>query len=493
MNETPASAIPSGTGVVAEDVAPPPVGTVPNPAEARAQGEADRDEALWEHARASVNASLAALKLTAEEESLLAVEIEQLRNLGRKLDDVTIEIAAFGMVGRGKSSLLNALLGREAFVAGATHGTTVQRATQPWDDAALGARVGLPGARLVLVDTPGIDEVRGEVREALAREAARHADLILFVVSGDVQRRELEALAALREARKPILLVFNQVDRYPEADREKLYETIRSRRVHDLIGPDDVVTTAARPDRMRVKTRHADGSTSIAWEQPPPDIERLSSRIVAVLKREGKSLLVLNALLWADDLHETIAERKAVLRDAAANRLIWNFAIAKGAAVGLNPIVGLDMAGGAAVDVAMIVTLGKLYGFPITRGTAAKLLRDMLLALGALGVVEVGSRLLAGGIRSALAGLTITTAGLALPLTALGYGAISLAQGGTAAATSYVIGRAAKVYLRQGCQWGPMGLKTVINKTLLEARADSIVERLRSELKHRMSPEGTKS
>ncbi len=112
MSETPASAIPSGTGAVAEVVAPPPVGTVPNPTEARAQGEADRDEALWEHARASVNASLAALKLTAEEESLLAVEIEQLRNLGRKLDDVTIEIAAFGMVGRGKSSLLNALLGR---------------------------------------------------------------------------------------------------------------------------------------------------------------------------------------------------------------------------------------------------------------------------------------------------------------------------------------------------------------------------------------------
>ena len=80
------------------------------------------------------------------------------------------------------------------------------------------------GPKLILVDTPGIDEVGGEAREALARDVARHADLILFVVSSDMQRREFEALAELREAQKPILLVFNQIDRYPDADRDLIYE-----------------------------------------------------------------------------------------------------------------------------------------------------------------------------------------------------------------------------------------------------------------------------
>ena len=64
------------------------------------------------------------------------------------------------------------------------------------------------------------EQTYDQAREKLARDVARHADLILFVISSDMQRREFEALAELREAQKPILLVFNQIDRYPDADRE---------------------------------------------------------------------------------------------------------------------------------------------------------------------------------------------------------------------------------------------------------------------------------
>src|SRR4051812_33022113 len=180
-----------------------------------------------DRARDSLESSLAGLHLTPEEERVMAEELKQLRDLSQKLDENTIEIAAFGMVSRGKSSVLNALLGREVFKVGTTHGTTVARASQRWEHSASPGHPGLEGARLVLVDTPGIDEVGGEVREALARDVARHADLILFVVSSDVQRVELEALAKLREAQKPIILVFNQVDRYPEADRDQILAKIK--------------------------------------------------------------------------------------------------------------------------------------------------------------------------------------------------------------------------------------------------------------------------
>src|SRR5262249_13802869 len=158
-----------------------------------------------------------------------------------------IEIAAFGMVSRGKSSVLNALLGHEAFQTGATHGTTRSKSEKPWESVSLSG-TGPDAAKLVLVDTPGIDEVGGEVREALARDVARHADLILFVVSGDMQRREFDALSGLREAQKPIILVFNQIDRYPDADRDQIYDKIKDERVRHLVRPDDVVMTAARPD-----------------------------------------------------------------------------------------------------------------------------------------------------------------------------------------------------------------------------------------------------
>jgi small GTP-binding protein len=444
--------------------------------------ELDESDALVGRARETLDATLAGLRLTPEEERALADELRNLQDLARKLDENTVEIAAFGMVSRGKSSVLNALLGQEVFRSGATHGTTVKKEATRWEGNAP-----LPGgfeeARLVLVDTPGIDEVGGEVREALARDVARRADLILFVVSSDMQRREFEALAELREAKKPIIVVFNQIDKYPDVDRDQIYAKISSERVRHLVRPADVVMTAARPDPIRMRTRHPDGKVTEAWEYPPPIVETLKGRILEVLEAEGKALVALNTLLYAGDLHESIVAHKLKIRDDAANRLIWNFAIAKGAAVALNPIPVADMAGGLAVDVGMIIALSKVYGIPLTKKTATGLVKDMVKALGALGAVEVATRLLASGVKASLGGITILSGSLALPLTAIGYGAIGLAQGSAAAGTSYILGRAAKVYLQQGCQWGPKGIKTVIAEILAQAKANSVVERLRDDLK----------
>ncbi len=437
---------------------------------------------LVARARESLDETLAGLKLTAAEEQAMAEELRQLRDLSQKLDDNSIEIAAFGMVSRGKSSVLNALLGRDVFKTGTTHGTTVVRNSERWEQQVTAERPGLGGALLTLVDTPGIDEVGGEGRETLARDVARHADLILFVVSSDMQRVEIEALSQLREAQKPIILVFNQIDRYPDADRDQIYNAIKDQRVRTLIRPEDVVMTAARPDPFKVKIQLPDGTSTIQWEHPAPVIEPLKIRILDVLEREGKALVALNTLLMAGDLHEEIVAHKLRIREDAANRLIWNFALAKGAAVGLNPIPVADMAGGLAVDVAMIVALSKVYGIPLTRKTAVGLVREMMIALGALGMVEVATRLVASGVRASLAGLTVFTGGLAL----LGYGAVALAIGGSAATTSYVLGHGAKVYLKQGCQWGPRGIKTVIQQIVSEAKADSVIDRLRDDLKTRI-------
>ncbi len=442
---------------------------------------------LYTRARESLETTLADLKLTPQEERALQGELGELREIARKLDDHTVEIAAFGMVSRGKSSVLNALLGRDVFRTGPIHGTTFKKEAEVWEGVAPSAD-SYGNARLVLIDTPGIDEVEGEVRERLARDVAHRADVILFIVSGDMQRREFEALAELREAQKPILLVFNQIDRYPDADRQAIYDKITNERVRDLVRPCDVVMTAARPDPIRVKVRHLDGTTTTAWEQPEPIIEPLKTRILEVLELEGKALVALNALLQAKDIHESIVEHKLMIRDDDANALIYKFSIAKGTAVGLNPIPFADIAGGLAVDIGMIVALSKAYGVPLTRKTATGLVKDMLRALGTLGVVELATRQIAGWVKASLAGVTLATGWLALPLTALGYAAIGLTQGTTAALTSYVLGQAAKIYLKQGCQWGPKGIKTTIQQILLEAKADSVVERLRDDLKRKIDP-----
>jgi small GTP-binding protein len=438
-----------------------------------------------QRARESLEQTIAELQLTPTEQAAVADELKQLHDLAAKLDANTIEIAAFGMVSRGKSSVLNALCGKEVFKVGATHGTTVSRNAHPWETATITGS-NLDGANLVLVDTPGIDEVGGEVRETLAREVARHADLILFVISGDMQRREYESLSELRDAQKPILLVFNQIDRYPDADRDSIHRAIVDERVKDLVRPEDVVLTAARPDPFKVKIRHPDGSTTVEWERPSPTIEPLKLRILEVLEREGKALVALNAMLFAGDVHRDIIAHKMRIRDDTANRTIWNFAIAKGAAVGLNPIPVADMAGGLVVDIGMIVALSRIYGIPLNRQNASGLIKDMLKALGAFGAVDVATRLVAKAAQSALGGATVVTGGLALPLTLLGYGAIGVTLGATGATTSYVLGHGAKYYLEQGCGWGHRGIKTVIHEILSEAKRDSVMERLRDDLKKKV-------
>ena len=58
----------------------------------------------------------------------LAEEFEEVDAISRKLREREIHIAAFGRVGVGKSSLLNALLGRTAFRASPLHGETRKEA-----------------------------------------------------------------------------------------------------------------------------------------------------------------------------------------------------------------------------------------------------------------------------------------------------------------------------------------------------------------------------
>src|SRR5262249_11910472 len=165
------------------DMAPPLLTTTTDPEALRdmfhdLEAQAASQPDVVAKARESLEETFQTLQLTPEEERALAGELQQLRALTEKLDQNTIEIAAFGMVSRGKSSVLNALLGQEVFKVGTTHGTTVQRSQERWEQATVD-RPGLEGAKLVLVDTPGIDEVGGEVRETLAGYLARPPYLFL--------------------------------------------------------------------------------------------------------------------------------------------------------------------------------------------------------------------------------------------------------------------------------------------------------------------------
>lgn len=174
-------------------------------------------ELNYQQAKATLHNLVTKLDLTSHEQSGLEAEIHKLEGLLSNLERRVVQIAAFGMVGRGKSSLLNALVGEQIFATGPLHGVTRTAARVTWQlsEENIGDRdryqkVTIQGAgesQIELIDTPGLDEVDGQTRAELATQVAAQADLILFVVSGDITQVEHAALSQLRDAGKPMLLV----------------------------------------------------------------------------------------------------------------------------------------------------------------------------------------------------------------------------------------------------------------------------------------------
>lgn len=449
-------------------------------------------ELNYRQAQATLRELVENLDLTAQERSGLESEIHGLETMLEKLDRLVVQIAAFGMVGRGKSSLLNALLGQQIFETGAIHGVTRSQQSANWSiesEAIAGSdreilRVTLPSvnrSQIELIDTPGIDEVQGEAREALARQAAQQADLLLFIVSGDITKVEFQALSELRNFGKPMILVFNKIDQYPDADRMSIYQKIRDERVKELLSPDEIVMAAASPMVARAVKR-PDGRMSAQMIRIDPQVQDLKFKILEVLHREGKSLVALNSMLFADQINDRLLQRKLDIREQTANRTIWNGVMTKAIATAVNPVMVLDLISSAAIDVAMIMSLSKLYGISMTQQGAIKLLQRIAIAMGGITASELLANLGLSSLKSLLGLSAPATGGLSLAP----YLSVAVTQGAVAGVSTYAIGQIAKVYLANDASWGAESPKAVVTKILSSLDEDSILNRIKDELRAKL-------
>ncbi|MEM8542905.1 MAG: DUF697 domain-containing protein [Cyanobacteria bacterium P01_H01_bin.119] len=467
---------------------------------AEAVGEADgAGEPQLHHqyrqAKATLQYLVERLDLSDRERIGLEAEIQSLTGLLHKLEASVVHIAAFGLVGRGKSSLLNALIGQSVFATGAIHGVTQQVESVRWQvsretltsketpqqDILRASLQGLGESRIELIDTPGIDEVGGEAREALAKRIAQQVDLILFIIAGDMTQVEYEALQQLRQASKPMLLVLNKIDQYPESDRAAIYQKLRDERLRDLISPDEIVMVAASPLVVRAK-QQADGSIRRQRERGQPQVDPLKVKILQVLQREGKALVLLNTLLYADSLNDQIIAQKLKLRDRAAEDTLWTGVMTKAIAVALNPVTALDLLGGAAVDITLIVALSRVYGLELDQPGAVRLLKTIALGLGGLTASDLLVTFGLSSLKGLLGGATVATGGLAAP----SYVGVALTQAAVAGCATYAIGKVTQTYLAQGASWGEKGPKAAIAQVLNSLDEASIMNRIKAELRTKL-------
>ena len=428
------------------------------------------DDPHYRDAVKAVEETLAKLQGCPDSErERLQSDIDQLNSMYEKITNGSVEIVIFGEISTRKSARVNALIGRAVAEVDVRGGWTKQIWGTQWEGA--GHRIpGLESSEIVIVDTPGINEVDGADRAELAELTARRADLILFVTDSDLNEIEYAALVELAAVQKPIILVFNKTDLYPEDEREKLVAML-TERIKDIIPADHLVLTCADPREVEYVIEQPDGSEVTEWRKPEPDIDQLKSLILETLEKEGLGLIALNAAMYAADKSDRISALRVEMRNRQADQVIWTMAATKAMVVALNVVPVLDVVGGFAVDALMIVTLSKVYGLSFSMTQA----RGLSKSIGAAGGVYALGELTSYGA-SLFKALTVTF-GTALTI---------IPQGAAAGYTSYIIGQAAKRYFEQGGSWGNGSAKSVVTEILAETDKDSVVDHLKEEIRAKL-------
>lgn len=340
--------------------------------------------------RAELTDNLAAgreFAMTAKISAELKAELEKAAaELEAKREQKRIEIVAFGTISSGKSSLLNALVGREVFQSNVIGGTTTTKSATPWPDQ----------DEVVLVDTPGLAEVEGESRAADAASAAESADLVLFVVDGPLKSYEEELLRLLAGMQKRLVLCLNKTDWYDRHQQADLLAQLREQSA-GLVQPDDVVAVQARETKRQQIRVLPDGTESTEEVLDPPDIAPLATRLSTIVRKEGGDLLLANLLMQSRGLVDEAKERVLVALDEEADRVIDRYMWAAAGVTAVNPVPLLDVAGGSAITVKMVLDLAQVYKQKIDADTVIEILAQLsknLIAI--LGVTAVGPALVAG-------------------------------------------------------------------------------------------------
>jgi GTPase len=359
------------------------------------------------------------LRLSRRERGLMGGQLQLLDQQLERLQQRRLRVAVFGRVGVGKSSLLNALLGRDRFATDVAHGCTRHQQVERWP-------IDIDGlAEVELVDTPGIDEIAAAARARLAARLALNADLVLLVLDGDLNRIELEALSQLAANRALASL---------------------RRRLPQALQGVEIVAVAAAPRQPQLL---ADGR--VRSEAAPARIAPLQRSLQRLLSNQGDLLLALGALHSADRFHQTLHQGRLRHSRSAAQGLIGRYAALKATGVAANPLMLLDLAGGLACDTALVLQLCELYGMPMHSQGARALLTRLSSHNAMLGGVQLGIQLLLGGLRQLLVLAAPFSGGLSLAPAA----PVALAQAALAVHTTRLTGSLAAAELLKGAQRGP--------------------------------------
>jgi len=259
------------------------------------------------------------------------------------------------------------------------------------------------------LDSPGFDFCNFKFPEKIY-SCINHSDLILFVVSGDINRNELNKISSLIKDGKKIIIILNKIDLFNKNDLKEIKENIKSKLPKDLNIP-IILNNGIN----------------------------LKNYLTKIINQYGEIFLTLNSLQLADKLFLQIKEQRLKRRQKLAQSTIGKFSTIKASAVALNPFIFFDVAGSFALDTALINELSKIYGLKLKGESTIKIFKNISINNLFLGVTQVGVNTSFNIIKIAI----ILTAPLTNGLSLLPYGPIAIIQAAIAVYSTKILGKLA--------------------------------------------------
>ena len=314
-----------------------------------------------------------------------------------------IRISAYGKSGTGKSSVLNSLLKKDIFKTSIVNGSTreIQTEELALKDQKLNS--------IEFLDSPGFDFCDIKFPEKIY-SCINHSDLILFIVSGDINRNELSEINALIKDGKKIIVILNKIDLFEKNELKEVIENIKFKLPKDSNIP------------IIVNQKN-----------------NLNHYITKIINRHGEMLLTLNSLHLADKLFMKIKEQRLRRRQKLAQSTIGKFSTIKASAVALNPFIFFDVAGSFALDTALIGELIKVYDLNLKGESMKKIFKNISMNNLFLGVTQVGIHTSFNLIKKVILLTAPFTNGLSL----LPYGPIAVIQAAIAIHSTKNLGKLA--------------------------------------------------
>jgi len=343
------------------------------------------------------------INLTNYEKSFFNKEIISFNQQLFRLKEKKIRIGVYGKSGVGKSSVLNSLLKEDIFKTDIINGTTRAIKAEEWNikDQTLNS--------IELLDSPGFDFCDIKFPNKFY-SCINHSDIILFIVSGDLNRNELSEISSLIKDGKKIIVTLNKIDLFNKIELKEIIESIKFKLPKDLNIP-----------------------IIINYEN------NLKNYMTKIINQHGEIFLTINSLQSADKLFLQIKEQRLKKRQKLAQSTIGKFSTIKASTVALNPFILFDIAGSFALDTALISELSKIYGLNLKGESTRKIFKNISINNLFLGVTQVGVNTSFNLVRKVILLTAPFTNGLSL----LPYGPIAIIQAAIAIHSTRILGKLA--------------------------------------------------